>query len=66
MILRHGELLLDFKGEYTAIREMRKHISWYTKGIHGSAKFRGRMNEMETMEQLRETVEELFSLHAGV
>ena len=58
--------MIEEKGEYVAIREMRKHISWYTKGIHGSAKFRGRMNEMETMEQLRETVEELFSLHAGV
>ena len=60
MIIRHAGLLLDFKGEYTAIREMRKHISWYTGGIPGSAKFRGRMNEMETMEQLVRTVEELF------
>ena len=60
MIIRHAGLLLDFKGEYTAIREMRKHISWYTGGIPGSAKVRGRMNEMETMEQLVTTVEELF------
>ena len=60
MIIRHAGLLLDFKGEYTAIREMRKHISWYTGGIPGSAKFRGRMNEMETMDQLVTTVEELF------
>ena len=63
MIIRHAGLLLDFKGEYTAIREMRKHISWYTSGIAGSAKFRGRMNEMETMEQLVKTVGELFSLY---
>lgn len=65
MILRHAKLLLDFKGEYTAIREMRKHISWYTSGIPGSAKFRGRMNEMETMEQLVKTVEELFIQHGN-
>ena len=60
MIIRHARLLLDFKGEYTAIREMRKHISWYTTGLPGSAKFRGKMNEMETMEQLIETVERVF------
>lgn len=60
MILRHAKLLLDFKGEYIAIREMRKHISWYTTGLPGSAKFRGKMNEMETMEQLMETVERVF------
>ena len=62
MIIRHAGLLLDFKGEYTAIREMRKHIFWYTSGIPGSAKFRGRMNGMETMDQLVKTVEELFHL----
>ena len=60
MIIRHAGLLLDFKGEYTAIREMRKHISWYTSGIRGSAAFRGKMNEMETYEQLIDTVERLF------
>ena len=63
MIIRHAGLLLEFKGEYTAIREMRKHISWYTTGLPGSAKFRGRMNEMETMEQLVNTVDELFGMY---
>ncbi len=60
-IIRHAGLLLEYKGEYTAIREMRKHVSWYTTGIHGSAKFRKNVNEMETMEELLETVEKLFS-----
>jgi tRNA-dihydrouridine synthase len=45
-------MLSDFKGEYIAIREMRKHVGWYTAGLPGSAKLRGRINEMETMEAL--------------
>lgn len=52
MILQHAELLLSCKGEYTAIREMRKHVAWYTAGLPHSAKMRARINEMETMEEL--------------
>ena len=52
VILRHARMLSDFKGEYIAIREMRKHVSWYTAGMPGSAKLRGHINEMETMEAL--------------
>lgn len=61
MIIRHAKLQLEYKGEYTAIREMRKHVSWYTTGLPGSAKFRKHVNEMETLEGLIETVEKLFS-----
>lgn len=61
MIIRHAKLQLEYKGEYTAIREMRKHVSWYTSGLPGSAKFRKHVNEMETLEGLIETVEKLFS-----
>ena len=61
MIIRHANLQLEYKGEYTAIREMRKHVSWYTTGLPGSAKFRKHVNEMETLEGLIETVEKLFS-----
>lgn len=59
-ILRHAKLQMEFKGEYTAIREMRKHIGWYTAGLAHSAAFRRKVNEMETMEQLKEAVERLF------
>ena len=52
MIKRHALLLSEWKGEYIAVREMRKHIGWYTTGYKGSAKLRGQINEMETMEQL--------------
>ena len=61
-IIRHAKLQLEYKGEYTAIREMRKHVSWYTTGLPNSAKFRKHVNEMETLEGLIETVEKLFSV----
>ena len=61
-IIRHAKLQLEYKGEYTAIREMRKHVSWYTTGLPGSAKFRKHVNEMETLEGLIETVEKLFTV----
>lgn len=57
MIVRHAQLQLRYKGEYTAIREMRKHVAWYTAGFPHSAKLRGAVNEMETMEQLLALVE---------
>lgn len=59
-ILRHAALQLEYKGEYTAVREMRKHISWYTTGLPHSAKLRGRINEIESMEELRECVAVMF------
>lgn len=61
-ILRHAALQLQYKGEYTGIREMRKHISWYTAGYPNSAKFRGKINAVERMEELREGLEEIFGL----
>ena len=63
VILRHAELQTRYKGEYIGIREMRKHIAWYTAGYPHSAKFRGRINEIEGMEELRKGIEEIFSTH---
>ena len=59
-IIRHADMQVQYKGEYTAVREMRKHISWYSSGYRNSSKLRGKINEMETMEQLKETVHNLF------
>lgn len=53
MILRHAQAEIDYKGEYTAIREMRKHVAWYTTGCPHSAKLRQAVNAIETMEELR-------------
>lgn len=61
MILRHAALQEQYKGEYTAVREMRKHVAWYTTGIPGSAAFRKKVNEMETMSDFMDTVKELFA-----
>ncbi len=60
LILRHTALQLQVKGEYTAVREMRKHLSWYTVGMPHSAVFRQKINALESMESLTEAVEEIF------
>lgn len=54
MILRHARMQIEFKGDYTGMREIRKHAAWYTAGYPHSAKLRGRINETETYEELRE------------
>lgn len=59
-IIRHGKLQLEYKGEYIGIREMRKHVSWYTTGLPNSAKLRQHINEMETFEQLNEALALIF------
>ena len=60
MILRHAKLQLEYKGEYTAVREMRKHLAWYTAGMPHSARFRQTINSMETMEELLRGVDVIF------
>lgn len=57
MIRRHAELQLHYKGEYTGMREMRKHVAWYTAGFPHSARLRGAVNEIETMKQLFDLLE---------
>ena len=58
MILRQMELMVQYKGEYTGIREMRKHISWYTAGLPNSASLRRRINEVDTGDEIRELLRE--------
>lgn len=52
MILRHARMLIECKGELMAMREMRKHVAWYTAGYPGSAALRRRVNEIEKYEDL--------------
>ena len=61
-IIRHADLQLKYKGEYIGIREMRKHVSWYTYGMPGSAKFRNMINQMEDMDSLKKACRELFEV----
>lgn len=52
MALRHAKLLIEFKGEYIGIREMRKHVSWYTKGLLKAGVLRNRINEAENYNEM--------------
>ena len=56
MIMRHAKMLIDYKGEYIGIREMRKHAAWYTAGFKGTSKLRGRLNEASSIESLEEII----------
>lgn len=56
MMLRHARMQIDYKGDYTGIREMRKHISWYTAGCPHSAKLRAQINSVESLEELKELI----------
>lgn len=60
-VLRHARLQLEYKGEYVGIREMRKHVSWYTAGYPNSAKLRQRVNEMESFEDLEKSIRSIFT-----
>lgn len=57
MILRHGKMMIDFKGEYTGVREMRKHAAWYTAGYHNSSKLRVKFNSVESYEDMQELLD---------
>ncbi|MEG0793865.1 MAG: tRNA dihydrouridine synthase DusB [Lachnospiraceae bacterium] len=51
-MLRHAKLQIEWKGDYSGIREMRKHISWYTTGLPHASELRNRINMVESYEQL--------------
>lgn len=61
MVLEHAGLQLQYKGEYTAVREMRRHLAWYTVGMPHSARFRQMINTMESMEELMAGIETIFT-----
>ena len=58
MIMRHARMQMDFKGEYLGIREMRKHVGWYTSGYPDSSRLRSTVNKIETFEELENLIEE--------
>lgn len=51
-MLRHARLQIEYKGGYIGIREMRKHVAWYTKGMRGSSRLRDEINRVESYEEL--------------
>lgn len=56
MALKHFKKIIENKGEYIAIREIRKHIGWYLKGIRNGAEVRGKVNTIGTKKELEETL----------
>ena len=61
MVLRHAKMQIAFKGEFTGMREMRKHAAWYTGGYKHASRLRSLLNEDETYEQLEELLETFAS-----
>ncbi len=59
MILRHGRMLADYKGEAVAMREMRGHMAWYTKGMPHSAALRNEINQVDTLEEMAGLLDQL-------
>jgi len=57
---RHADLLMKYKGEYIAVREMRAHLAWYTHGMPGASKLRGRVSQLLKMEDLYDAIDEIF------
>ena len=57
MALRHLEMVVSFKGAYTAVREMRKHIAWYVKGLRDSARIRRTVNYTDTVQGLTQILQ---------
>lgn len=58
MLLRHGKMLCEYKGEFTGLREIRKHAAWYTAGYKNSSRLRGRINEVYSLQNLEELLDE--------
>lgn len=52
VMLRHAQMMIEYKGEYTGIHEMRKHVAWYTTGYPNSSKLRDEVNHVESYEEL--------------
>lgn len=58
MMIRHGRLHIEYRGEYIGIREMRKHVAWYTAGCPNSASLRNDINMVESFDELSRLIEE--------
>ena len=60
MLLKHLELIIEDKGERIAVREIRKHVGWYIKGMHGAAAFRREVNGIDDAAVMRVAIEALI------
>jgi tRNA-dihydrouridine synthase B len=63
--LRHFDLLVRFKGENVAVREMRKHAAWYTRGLRNSARLRETINRAQSQEEIKDILTLFLSGESG-
>lgn len=61
VMLRHMKLMCDYKGERCAMKEARKHVGWYMKGMKNAASFRRRAGSLESWEELEALVKDVLS-----
>lgn len=59
MLIKHLELVIEDKGERIAVREIRKHVGWYIKGMHGAAAFRRQVNQIDDAEKMKVAINSL-------
>lgn len=60
MLIKHLEMVIEDKGERIAVREIRKHVGWYIKGMHGAAAFRRQVNQIDDAEQMKVAISSLM------
>jgi tRNA-dihydrouridine synthase B len=65
VMLQHITLMCQYKGEFRAMREARKHVGWYMKGLRGAAEFRRRAGHLETLKQLEELTRDALELNTA-
>jgi tRNA-dihydrouridine synthase B len=64
VMLRHLRDVIALLGENVGVREMRKHLCWYTKGLPGGAEFREQVNHLSTIDEVRRAIGAFFEYHA--
>ena len=64
VMLKHIEKLCEYKGDYIGMREARKHAAWYIKGIKGAARYRAKLNLIESFDELVEIAYQIAALNA--
>lgn len=63
MMIRHLDGLIELKGEYIAVREMRKHIAWYIKGMKNAARIRNEINKLENASEMKDVINAGFRMY---
>ena len=60
VMIRHIGLICQYKGEYTGMREARKHAAWYIKGIRGAASFRQQVGNLSNLDELNKLAQQII------